>query len=82
MNELEKNFNAFVKDTGSAFFNAGTEIAKLKEDIKNINKILKVITEGRCLELKTFINLEEALKPLFKLFGTGSLNKKDSLGGK
>ena len=31
MSQLEKNFNAFVNETGVALFNAGTEIGKLKE---------------------------------------------------
>ena len=41
------------------------QIAELKNQIKEINKILVVITEGRVLELNSITNLEEVLRSLF-----------------
>ena len=41
------------------------EIAELKKQIGEIDKILVVITEGRVLELKVYENLEEILRDYF-----------------
>ena len=47
IDELKKNLDAFVKDTGDAFFKAGTEIGLIKEILqKTLKKLADVGISG------------------------------------